>query len=80
MYKAFVHGWTKFKIKVLKSVVCVRVYERESKRDMLVVYISTSIYLFIRVSLQLTSLHLLGWIMRFAYGMYGAEIRRKHVC
>lgn len=41
---------------------------------------STHGLLFIRVSLQLTYLRLLGWITQFAYGMYGAEIRRKRVC
>lgn len=45
----------------------------QSKKDMLAVYI-TSNDLFIGVSLQLTSLHLLGWTIWFAYGMYGAEI------
>lgn len=43
-------------------------------------YVTWVTDLFNRVSPQPIFLLLLGWITQSAYGMYGAEIRRKHVC
>lgn len=69
------------KSKYLKKVTHPHAKERidQSKRDILAVYVISNDLLIV-VALQLTFLHLLGWTIWFAYGTYGAEIRRKHAC
>lgn len=79
IFKAYIYS--KYKIIIFISITKLHMEERiaQSKRDILAVSVISN-DLFIVVTLQLTSLHLLGWTIWYAYGTYGAEIRRKHVC